>query len=199
MFSVVGPDKFSFPSGHTSRACFISLFFIFLYPLFFIFYMPLIAWSISVCLSRVLLRRHHLLDILGGVLLGGFEAVLLSWLWVSEDFAVWVVSWLSDEKLEGGSYHVWEVMRMCLDGEVDSLKRWHFTFHVLLWLMKHSPEAGLFYIVNNMNLPCSGNIYLYSIRSLLLSGISWCVDLKTSTGILEELPASSSGWKSAWK
>jgi hypothetical protein len=30
----------------------------------------------------------------------------LSWLWVSDYFAVWIVSWLSDEKLEGGSYHV---------------------------------------------------------------------------------------------
>lgn len=68
--------------------------------------MPLMAWVTSVCISRVLLRRHHLLDVVGGILLGAFEAVLLSWLWVSEDFAVWVVSWLSDEKLEGGSYHV---------------------------------------------------------------------------------------------
>lgn len=64
------------------------------------------AWSTSVCMSRILLRRHHLLDVIGGVLLGVFEAVLLSWLWVSENFAIWVVSWLSDEKLEGGSYHV---------------------------------------------------------------------------------------------
>ncbi|XP_021931968.1 phospholipid phosphatase 6 isoform X3 [Zootermopsis nevadensis] len=106
MFATVGPDKYSFPSGHASRACFIAVFFIFLYPLFFIFYMPLMAWSISICMSRLLLRRHHSLDIIGGVLLGVFEAVLLSWLWVSEDFAVWIVSWLSDEKLEGGSYHV---------------------------------------------------------------------------------------------
>lgn len=106
MFSVVGPDKFSFPSGHASRACFIALFFVYLYPLFFIFYMPLTAWATSVCISRVLLRRHHLLDVAGGILLGVFETVLLSWLWVSENFAVWVVSWLSDEKLQGASYHV---------------------------------------------------------------------------------------------
>lgn len=106
MFATVGPDKYSFPSGHTSRACFIAVFFIFLYPLHFIFYMPLMAWSASVCLSRLLLRRHHLLDVTGGVLLGVFEAVLLNWLWVSENFAVWIVSCLSDEKLEGGSYHV---------------------------------------------------------------------------------------------
>ena len=68
--------------------------------------MPLLAWSVSVCLSRLLLRRHHLLDVASGVLLGVFEAVLLNWLWVSENLAFWVVSYLSDEKLEGGSYHV---------------------------------------------------------------------------------------------
>ena len=105
-FAEMGPDKYSFPSGHTSRACFIAGFFIFLYPLHFILYMPLLAWSVSVCLSRLLLRRHHLIDVAGGVLLGVFEAVLLNWIWVSENFAIWAVSYLSDEKLEGGSYHV---------------------------------------------------------------------------------------------
>jgi membrane-associated phospholipid phosphatase len=106
MFATLGPDKYSFPSGHSSRACFIAIFFILLYPLHFIVYMPLMAWSTSVCLSRLLLRRHHLLDVTGGVLLGVFEAVLLNWLWVSENFAHWIVSCLSDEKLDGGSYHV---------------------------------------------------------------------------------------------
>ncbi|KAJ4450720.1 hypothetical protein ANN_02150 [Periplaneta americana] len=68
--------------------------------------MPLTAWATSVCISRVLLRRHHLLDVIGGVMLGVFEAIVLSWIWASEDFAGWVVAWLSDEKWDGGSYHV---------------------------------------------------------------------------------------------
>lgn len=106
MFAAVGPDKFSFPSGHASRAVFIALFFIFLYPLFFIFYFPLTAWVTSVCISRILLRRHHLLDVLGGIALGVFEAALLSLIWASEDVAGWLVAWLSDEKWDGGSYHV---------------------------------------------------------------------------------------------
>ena len=106
MFATMGPDKFSFPSGHASRAVFIAAFFIFLYPVFFIFYMPLLAWSTSICISRILLRRHHILDVLGGVFLGIFEAMVINLLWVSEDFALWAISYLSDEKLEGGSYHV---------------------------------------------------------------------------------------------
>lgn len=106
MFATVGPDKFSFPSGHASRAVFIASFFIFLYPIFFIFYMPLLAWSTSICISRILLRRHHLLDVLGGVALGIFDALLINLLWISEDFSAWVISYVSDEKLEGGSYHV---------------------------------------------------------------------------------------------
>ncbi|PSN30949.1 hypothetical protein C0J52_23588 [Blattella germanica] len=97
--------QFSFPSGHASRAVFVSLFFILIYPIHFIFYMPLIAWATSICISRVLLRRHHLLDVFGGVALGIFEAILINWLWVSEGFSFWIISWISDEKLDGGSYH----------------------------------------------------------------------------------------------
>ncbi|KAJ9583609.1 hypothetical protein L9F63_022053 [Diploptera punctata] len=101
MFATVGPDKFSFPSGHASRAVFIAAFFIFIYPVFFIFDLPLLAWSTSICISRVLLRRHHLLDVLGGVALGIFEALLINLLWVSQDFSVWVISYISDERLDG--------------------------------------------------------------------------------------------------
>nr|CAD7586884.1 unnamed protein product [Timema genevievae] len=106
MFATIGPDKFSFPSGHASRSVFVAYFFIHLWPLSILTIPPLLAWVTSVCLSRILLRRHHLLDILCGVLLGLFEGVLIGWLWLSQESSTWVVSWLSDEKLEGGSYHV---------------------------------------------------------------------------------------------
>ena len=35
--------------------------------------------------SRVLLGRHHILDVVAGVVIGVLEAVLLSMLWRSED------------------------------------------------------------------------------------------------------------------
>ncbi|XP_066995206.2 polyisoprenoid diphosphate/phosphate phosphohydrolase PLPP6 [Anabrus simplex] len=106
MFVTVGPDKFSFPSGHASRACFVAFFFIKLWPVHFILTLPLLAWCTAVCLSRLLLRRHHILDVLGGVLLGILEGLLIGWLWLSQETSAWAISYISDERLEGGSYHV---------------------------------------------------------------------------------------------
>lgn len=106
MLGQIGPDKFSFPSGHASRAVYIAYFFINLYSLPIIFYPPLLAWATSICLSRVLLNRHHLLDIFAGVALGLFEGWLLGMLWLEKDTATWLWSSLSDEKLDGGEFHV---------------------------------------------------------------------------------------------
>lgn len=101
-----GPDKYSMPSGHVSRAFFISYFFINLYPLPFVFIPPLIAWCLSVSFSRILLRRHHVLDVVAGVLLGILEGVLMSCIWLSSSSAVYLVEWITDEKFEGGEFHV---------------------------------------------------------------------------------------------
>lgn len=102
----IGPDKFSFPSGHASRAVFVAYFFINLYPAPWIFVPPLLAWASAVCLSRVLMCRHHLLDVAAGVLLGLFEGSLLGFIWCEESTAKWIMSFLSDEKMDGGEYHV---------------------------------------------------------------------------------------------
>lgn len=102
----MGPDKFSFPSGHASRAVFVAYFFINLYPLPIFFVPPFLAWATSVCASRVLLNRHYILDVLSGVALGLVEGLFLGLLWVDNDNALWIMSCLSDEKLDGGEYHV---------------------------------------------------------------------------------------------
>lgn len=102
-FFTLGPDKFAFPSGHASRAFFILLFFTALQPLPIFFWPPVFAWAISVSLSRLLIYRHHILDVMAGILLGCFEAFLLSILWLGKDSSAWVMSWLSDERLPAGS------------------------------------------------------------------------------------------------
>lgn len=102
-FTSIGPDKFSFPSGHASRAFFILLFFTVLQPLPFLFWPPIIAWAVSVSLSRLLLYRHHILDMLAGITLGILEAGVISILWMGKDTSAWVMSWLSDEKLPSGA------------------------------------------------------------------------------------------------
>uniref|UniRef100_A0A1B6M417 Phosphatidic acid phosphatase type 2/haloperoxidase domain-containing protein n=1 Tax=Graphocephala atropunctata TaxID=36148 RepID=A0A1B6M417_9HEMI len=106
MLGQIGPDIYSFPSGHVSRAFYIAYFFLVLYPVHFLFRMPVLAWFVSVSVSRILMRRHYLLDVLGGVLLGFINSLLVALLWFSEDTAVYLISFVSDERIEGGDYHV---------------------------------------------------------------------------------------------
>lgn len=102
----IGPDVFAFPSGHVSRASFIASFFLTLYPVHWMFRMPLVAWASAVSLSRILLRRHHLLDVLAGLVLGLLNTLLISLLWFSEETSIYLISYISDERIEGGEYHV---------------------------------------------------------------------------------------------
>lgn len=71
---VASIDKHSFPSGHCSRSSYVAFF----ASHYFCHSAPLISllvtiWTISVCTSRVLLGRHHVLDCVAGVLLGWFN------------------------------------------------------------------------------------------------------------------------------
>lgn len=101
-----GPDKFSFPSGHASRAAFLFCFFTALSPLHIIFFPPLLAWTVAVCFSRLVLYRHHILDVLGGIFLGLFEALLLAFLWCDQETSAWLINWMTDEKISGPEYDV---------------------------------------------------------------------------------------------
>lgn len=102
-FLSIGPDKFSFPSGHASRAFLILMFFVVLDPVWFVLWPPLFAWAISVALSRLLLYRHHILDVCAGALLGVIEAFILSVLWLNKDTSAWIMTWLSEERLPGSA------------------------------------------------------------------------------------------------
>ncbi|XP_012254170.1 polyisoprenoid diphosphate/phosphate phosphohydrolase PLPP6 [Athalia rosae] len=102
----MGPDKFSFPSGHASRSMFVVYFFFNLWPVSWIFRLPMLAWLVSVCASRILLFRHYLLDILAGVCLGILEGLFIGLIYLDQETCVSLISWISDEKVEGGEYHV---------------------------------------------------------------------------------------------
>lgn len=91
----IGPDKFSFPSGHTSRAVFLLFYFI--KTSFFEQIPPsvIIIWLGSVVASRVLLGRHYISDVLAGILFGIFEClavVRLSPFLVETIFSIFTVS-----------------------------------------------------------------------------------------------------------
>ncbi|XP_021201133.1 polyisoprenoid diphosphate/phosphate phosphohydrolase PLPP6 isoform X1 [Helicoverpa armigera] len=101
----VGPDKFSFPSGHASRACLVTTLLI-LNDLPIYCYPPILAWMSTVCLTRILAERHYILDVLAGVGIGLLEAFLMYLLWLSQGTCASIIASLSDEKVDGGEYHV---------------------------------------------------------------------------------------------
>lgn len=93
-----GPDKYSFPSGHASRSIFVLIFFTVLSPISIFFWPPIFAWAMAVCVSRILLSRHHILDIIAGILLGLFEIVFLSIIWFDKEWSEWIMLWLADDR-----------------------------------------------------------------------------------------------------
>lgn len=102
----IGPDVFSFPSGHASRAVFAVYFFAHLYGAPLLFLPPMLAWVTAVCVSRILMNRHYIMDVVGGIVLGLIEGAFIGLIWVDEATAKSLMSFLSDEKLDGGDYHV---------------------------------------------------------------------------------------------
>ncbi|XP_044270372.1 phospholipid phosphatase 6 [Tribolium madens] len=102
----IGPDVFSFPSGHASRAVFVAYFFINLWPLPIFCVPPLLAWVTAICLSRILMNRHYILDVIGGIVFGLIVSWTVSLIWLDKDSANYLMSFLSDDKIDGGDYHV---------------------------------------------------------------------------------------------
>ncbi|XP_050350502.1 polyisoprenoid diphosphate/phosphate phosphohydrolase PLPP6 isoform X2 [Nymphalis io] len=100
------PDKYSFPSGHTSRAVLVAFILICIDPINFIFYPPLLAWVGAVAISRVLAERHYFLDVFAGLGIGILEGLFMSLIWFSQSTAISVITSLADEKKDGGEYHV---------------------------------------------------------------------------------------------
>lgn len=78
-----GADKYSFPSGHSSRAIFVScLLTLFLATMNRSIYFKLIGGfilnliSYITCISRLLLVRHYLSDVIVGIIYGYLFVVL---------------------------------------------------------------------------------------------------------------------------
>ena len=99
MFVTVGPDKFSFPSGHATRAVALALFFGIQHPpVHSVVALPAFAaWAVAVCLSRVLLGRHHILDVGGGIAIGALEHSVASSLAIGPDAAEGLRQYMFDD------------------------------------------------------------------------------------------------------
>jgi undecaprenyl-diphosphatase len=71
--TLLPPDRFSFPSGHTMTAFAVSTPLVLFYPALF----PLLLFcTLSIAASRILLGMHFLSDVLAGSLLGSVLGIL---------------------------------------------------------------------------------------------------------------------------
>lgn len=86
MVLTISLDEFSFPSGHATRAALVTVFLLSNFELPSWCASIILAWSVSVCLSRILLSRHHASDVVCGVLLGLVQYYfIVKYVWLSSD------------------------------------------------------------------------------------------------------------------
>jgi len=103
-FQSVGPDVYSFPSGHASRSVLLAIMYTQFSPLFeewILFMLTFVfiwIWSISVCLSRLINGRHYLLDVVAGVLVGFAESYIVQYLWRSQEQANSFFNYFSEDE-----------------------------------------------------------------------------------------------------
>jgi undecaprenyl-diphosphatase len=75
--TLLPPDQFSFPSGHTMTAFAVSIALSQFYPSLVF---PLMFFAVSIAISRILLGMHFLSDVVAGAVLGaglGYLATLI--------------------------------------------------------------------------------------------------------------------------
>lgn len=63
----IATDIYSFPSGHSSRAGAVAVTLAFAFPQYALL---CLLWAVLVALARVLLSRHYIIDVGGGLLFG---------------------------------------------------------------------------------------------------------------------------------
>lgn len=85
MFATISIDNYSFPSGHASRATMIA-FVVYAKDFLGAFVSWLVTtWAVSVSVSRVLLGRHHVGDVIVGVILGIIESKIVENIWFNSE------------------------------------------------------------------------------------------------------------------
>jgi len=91
-------DKFSFPSGHASRATLVATFVFAQFDVCWVG-VAIVLWAAIVCMSRVMLGRHHVSDVLSGAVLGVGEYLLMDWanVWLSADTCAHFIQPIQEE------------------------------------------------------------------------------------------------------
>ena len=95
----VSVDKYSFPSGHASRAFMIAMFLVIHFHISVTWTCIVWLWAVSVAMSRILLGRHHVSDVMAGTFLGCIECSIVNCcnLWLSADLCSYIIRPLQEE------------------------------------------------------------------------------------------------------
>lgn len=84
MFATVSVDRYSFPSGHSTRVVMVAvLFTCYLTSSFYI--KSCFIWAAMVSISRVVLGRHYVSDVMGGAIIGYLQYFLVAKYWLNEE------------------------------------------------------------------------------------------------------------------
>ncbi|XP_060100595.1 polyisoprenoid diphosphate/phosphate phosphohydrolase PLPP6-like [Heteronotia binoei] len=83
MFATVSVDQYSFPSGHASRTAMISRFVLSHFTLTAPLRVLVVLWAFVVGLSRVMLGRHNLTDVIFGLVMGYVQYSVVEYFWLS--------------------------------------------------------------------------------------------------------------------
>lgn len=111
-FCVVSVDKHSFPSGHASRAIYFAV----LCNDGSLLSSVVWLWAVSVGVSRVLLGRHHVGDVIAGTILGVVEYTLQFNLGLPINK---VVLWIISSLMQSQFYSTNDVSDANIDTVVD--------------------------------------------------------------------------------
>ena len=88
MFATVAIDHYAFPSGHATRAALLAYFFAEKVFSDAATKGLISLWAMFVCMSRVLLGRHHVFDVLFGILIGICEYKVLAFYWLPQQLCL---------------------------------------------------------------------------------------------------------------
>ncbi|XP_007525793.2 polyisoprenoid diphosphate/phosphate phosphohydrolase PLPP6 [Erinaceus europaeus] len=83
MFFAVSVDRYSFPSGHATRAALASRFILKHLVLAIPLRVLVVLWALVLGLSRVMLGRHNVTDVAFGFLLGYMQYSIVDYCWLT--------------------------------------------------------------------------------------------------------------------
>ncbi|XP_072287139.1 inactive phospholipid phosphatase 7 [Pyxicephalus adspersus] len=75
-------DVYAFPASHASRATMVSKFFLTHLVLAIPLRVLLVLWAFSVGLSRIMIGRHHISDVMGGLVIGYMQFNFVEIIWL---------------------------------------------------------------------------------------------------------------------